>query len=328
LNLRDLQVVKLLGKGTFGTVFLVTDVLKHRFFALKSVSKAKIEAYKIQDNLLLERKILLSLDHVMALKLVKTFKDSKRIYFLTEYVKGQDLFDVIRILNLLTEQSARFYISCIVLVLDYLHERDIIFRDLKPENVLIDMEGYPKLIDFGAGKFISGRTYTIIGTPHYMAPEIILGHGYSHSADLWSLGIMLYEFLYGGVPFGERQDDPSAIYEAILSRKLVYPANIQVSQECKDLIEQLLNRKPISRNAGSSEALRAHGWFRRNDWDKLLGKEISPPFIPNLPDPNIDDFAVIGQNQSIEEVIDREEERNLSPREFSHSLDSNWDEEF
>jgi cGMP-dependent protein kinase len=106
---------------------------------------------------------------------LKSFKDDHRIYFLTEYIKGFDLFDVIRKIGILTNEDSVFYTGCLLLALEYLHERDIAHRDLKPENVMIDEDGYPKLIDFGTSKIIQGRTYSIIGTPTYMAPEMIKG---------------------------------------------------------------------------------------------------------------------------------------------------------
>ena len=120
-----------------------------------------------------------------------------------EYVDGMDLFDVMRVLKILKEADARFYIACLVTILEYLHTRNIIYRDLKPENVMIDNEGYPKLIDFGTARILKNRTYTLVGTPHYMAPEVIMGKGYSLYVDWWSLGVMLYEFLYNRLPYGE-----------------------------------------------------------------------------------------------------------------------------
>lgn len=104
-----------------------------------------------------------------------------------------------------------------------MHERDIIYRDLKPENVMLDEEGYIRLIDFGTAKVVSGRTYTMVGTPHYMAPEVITGKGYTMAADFWSLGVMIYEFLCGVVPFGEEVDEPIEIYEKVLKTRLIYP---------------------------------------------------------------------------------------------------------
>lgn len=110
-----------------------------------------------------------------------------------------------------------------LIVLQYLHERDIIYRDMKPENVMIDTYGYIKMIDFGTATDIKGRTYTLVGTPHYLAPEVIVGKGYTKNADLWSLGICLYELLCGRVPFAEDEDDPYSIYEEILEMHFEYP---------------------------------------------------------------------------------------------------------
>ena len=183
ISLNDLSIVKKIGSGMLGNVFLTIHKTKKTLYALKSIDRRKILSNNIQDSIILERKILQEIDHVCIMKMIKTFKDSKRLYFLLEFINGVDFFEVIRNLNLVNENDSRFYISCIIEILDHLHERDIICRDLKPENILIDDEGYPKLIDFGTANYVNGRTYTIIGTPHYMAPEVITGNGYSLSAD-------------------------------------------------------------------------------------------------------------------------------------------------
>jgi cGMP-dependent protein kinase len=123
-----------------------------------------------------------------------------------------------------------------------LSERNIVHRDLKPENVMIDEMGYPKLIDFGTAKVVEGRTFTIVGTPHYMAPEVISGKGYRLSADIWSIGIMLYEFMCGGVPFGEELEDSFKVYECVLTSKIIYPTSVRKIPQLTSLIDILLNR--------------------------------------------------------------------------------------
>ena len=266
ISLNDLIIVKTLGRGMFGNVFLVARKEQKNLYALKTVDRKKIEKYEIEENLILERKVLLQLDHIFILKLVKTFKDAKRVYFLTEFVKGMDLFDVLRELNLVTDRDAKFYVACMILILEHLHERDIIYRDLKPENIMVDEEGYLKLIDFGTSKNVNGRTFTIVGTPHYMAPEVIVGKGYGVSADYWSLGVILYEFLCGGVPFGESEEDPYAIYEKVLERKLVYPNFVDQRLPAKPFIEQLLNKNPSLRTGGSIDNLKSHIWLSIIDW--------------------------------------------------------------
>lgn len=270
ITLDDLLIVKLIGKGMFGNVFLAAHKRKKTLFALKTVERNKIEKYEIQENLILERKVLLQLDHIFILKLVKTFKDPNRVYFLTEFVKGMDLFDVLRELNLVSNSDSKFYVAILILILEHLHDRDIIYRDLKPENVMVDQDGYLKLIDFGTAKIVEGRTYTVVGTPHYMAPEVILGKGYGVTADYWSLGVMIFEFICGGVPFGENEQDPYVIYEKVLERKLVYPNFIEQRMPAKPFIEQLLNKNHSMRTGGGVENLKAHPWLNNIIWVRCM----------------------------------------------------------
>jgi cGMP-dependent protein kinase len=249
---------------------------------LKSIDRCKIDNKKIQQSLILERKILMQLDHSFILKLVKTFKDTKRVYFLTEYVRGQDLFDVIRKIGLLSNEDSLFYTACLLLIFEHLHERDIVYRDLKPENVMIDEEGYPKLIDFGTAKIVQGRTFTMIGTPHYMAPEVILGKGYGISVDYWSIGIILYEFMCGGVPFGENECDNYNIYEKILQGKLFYPDYAEITENAKQMIEQFLSKNPAMRVGGGVENLKKHPWFQGLDWEAIWDRTAEAPHRPEI----------------------------------------------
>lgn len=288
IGFANLVIVKTLGKGMFGNVFLTVNPEKGTFYALKTVSRRKIETFEIEANVLLERRMLLQIDHPLIVKLIKTFQDSKRLYFLLEFVKGQDLFDVLRVMGLLNDADARFYVACLVLIMEHLHERDIIYRDLKPENVMIDEEGFPKLIDFGTAKIIQNRTYTIVGTPHYMAPEVIRGKGYGLLADIYSIGIVLFEFVCGNVPFGEDEEDPYAVYEKVLQHRLVFPHFLDPRLPSRPLIEQLLNSNPALRLGGSLDRLKTHRWFQGLDWvlyrqDQLLSRQARPPYVPPTP---------------------------------------------
>ena len=331
ISLKDLVIVKILGKGMFGNVFLVADKIKTRLYALKTVSRKKIERYEIQENLILERKIMLQLDHMLILKLVRTFKDARRVYFLTEFVKGLDLFDVLRQLNLVSDMDSKFYTGCLIMMFEHLHERDIIYRDLKPENVMVDEDGYPKLIDFGIAKIVRERTYTVVGTPHYMAPEVIIGKGYGLSADYWSIGIMLYEFMYGGVPFGEEEEDPYIIYEKVIEGKLVYPNFIDSKELPKSMIEQLLSKSPAMRTGGSGGSLKNHPWFIGFDWEALFNRQIDSPYKPKIPDLSREIQVALKLCKDINEIILKEEALDdpaISKTRKSLRIDENWDQEF
>ena len=330
INLRDLVAVKVLGKGMFGNVFLVSDKNRNRLYALKTVSRRKIERYEIQENLILERKILLQLDHFLILKLVRTFKDQRRIYFLTEFVRGLDLFDVLRQLNLVSDRDAKFYTACMILMFEHLHERDIIYRDLKPENVMVDDDGYPKLIDFGIAKIVQGRTYTVVGTPHYMAPEVIIGKGYGLQADFWSIGVILYEFVCGGVPFGEEEEDPYVIYEKVIERKLVYPSFVDPRMPCKPMIEQLLSKNPAMRTGGSVNNLKSHPWFHGFNWDGLVNRQLPTPYKPRLPDLTREIQSALKAARDVNEVITKEEasDEPAGKARRPNNVPENWDQDF
>lgn len=322
VSLEDLTLVKLLGKGMFGSVFLGHNYIKKISYALKSVHRSKIAEFNISTNLLLERKILMLIDHPFIVKLVKTFKDSQRVYFLMELVQGMDLFDVIRQFPVMDEEKSLFYIACLVLIIEHLHERNIIYRDLKPENIMVDEDGYAKLIDFGTAKILEGRTNTVVGTAHYMAPEIIKATGYSLEADLWSLGIMLFEFVCNGVPYGEGESDPFRVYNLILESRLTFPAFAQ-NLPCKPLIEKLLNPNPALR--GNYESLKKHSCFSRFNWDDLLNKSINAPFKPPIQSHKKD--IEKGRNgESFEAVVSKFEDIGRETRVKEQK--SNWDLEF
>ncbi|CAG9321736.1 unnamed protein product [Blepharisma stoltei] len=331
IMLDQLVMIKPLGKGMFGNVYLMTHKEKGAFYAMKTVPRSKIVAYNIHESLVLERKILLQLDHTMIVKLVKTFKDSKRIYFLMEYVRGIDLFDVLRQLGLLKEDDARFYTACLVVILEYLHKRDIIYRDLKPENIMIDEEGYPKLIDFGIAKIVNGRSYTTVGTPHYMAPEVIMGNGYNSAVDWWSLGIMIYEFVFGTVPFGENEEDTYKVYERVIEHNLIFPTNIKHTTHLKSIITQLLSVKGASRTGGSISKLKKHKFLAGFKWEVMFSRGISPPYVPKLRSLTSEAAKAFKSKKNFLDTILRDEisvETPIHAGKSKSSVPMNWDIEF
>lgn len=283
----NLLIVKHLGTGVLGNVFLAYTKNTKRKYALKTVLRSKISAYNVNENLIMERNVMLQISHPLIIKLVKTFKDPFRVYFLMEYIQGVELYDALKELNLLSNESSKFYIGSILLMLEYLHGKNILYRDLKPENVMIDHEGYPKLIDFGASKVSSERTFTVIGTPHYIAPEVIKGAGYDFSCDLWSLGVMLYEFLIGKLPFGDEEEDLFKIYEAILTGKFSFPKKFEQIQ-ARPFIEILLNLEVGMRK--NAQNLQKEKWFVGMNWEYLIGKRLKPPYIPKVNCERIDQY--------------------------------------
>ena len=217
VQLTDLVYYLKLGSGSYGNVSLVKNTKKNYFYAIKNISCKQILYTQLHQNLELERNILSKIDHPFIVKLVKTMKDKNYVYFLMDYIKGKELFDVIRDIGLLNKYQTQFYGASIMLAVQYLHQRKFIYRDIKPENIMVLENGYIKLIDFGTAKEITDKTKTIIGTPHYMAPEVILGEGYSFKVDFWSIGICMYEFMCGGVPFGENHEEAMDVYISIIN---------------------------------------------------------------------------------------------------------------
>lgn len=327
ITLNDLIPVKCIGKGMYGNVFLCLHKDKKVLYALKSVTRQKIEAYEIYENMLLEKNILMTLDHLMIVKLVKTFKDNLRVYFLMEFIKGIDLFDLQGKLTVLSVEDAKFYSASLVLILEFLHSNDIIYRDLKPENIIIDDEGYVKLVDFGSSKIVKGKTYTTLGSPHYMAPEIMLGTGYTNSVDWWSLGILLFEWLEGNVPFGGDEEDPVAVYKKVVEHNLVFFHVI--TQDTKSIISQFLSVKPGARNSGNLQKLKKNPFFSEAKWEQILSRQFKPKYTPKVYDPAAEISRALIARKVLKEFINREESQDGIFRQNSKPVvNYNWDINF
>ena len=180
-------------------------------------------------------------------------------------------------------ELCQFYLSILLIILDYLNKKKICHRDLKPENISIDQKGYLKVLDFGASVEINNCTYTITGTPHYMAPEVLLGCGYSYSCDYWSVGIILFYCYYNYFPFGMNPKDAMDIYKETIANDLVFP---QPHNEKDSIINQITNDLLIKKTSARVCSLReakTYEIFKNFNWNKLEDMQIKPPFIPNLP---------------------------------------------
>lgn len=285
IKLEDLIYLETIGKGQFGDVFLVSNKKTKKIYALKTTSKTLIKQKNLQNHIKNEKKVLTSINFPLITKLHKTFQDSHAIYFLLKFILGIDMFDYIRELDLLTNKESKYYIGSILSALHHLHSKDIIYRDLKPENIMINTKGILNLIDFGASKMMSktrNRTFSIIGTPHYMAPEFLKGKGYTYLVDLWALGVCMFEFQCGYLPFGENEEDPFEIYKCVLGQNYEFPYYFLDKEfmEARDLINIFLSRTPERRLNGSYEGLKSHKFFEDLDWDNLVVGKLEPPCFP------------------------------------------------
>ena len=316
IQFSNLKVLGTLGKGSFGFVQLVQDKTNEMTYALKAVSKAQIVQTGQQGHIMSEKKAMMLFDHPFLIKLYATYKDKNRLYFLLEPSLGGELFSVLRERTLFDESTARFYAASVLIAFEYMHSLNIIYRDLKPENLLLDREGFLKVTDFGFAKDItSGRTWTLCGTPDYLAPEIVAGKGHGKGVDWWTLGIFIYEMLASYPPFYD--EDPMKTYAKIMHGAVNYPSHF--SKEAVSLIKKLLQHKPTKRlgvvKGGASE-IKKHPWFRGFDWDALVARKVRPPIVPKIKHnkdlSNFDDYssAEIGE---VEPYVDD---------------GSKWDDEF
>lgn len=219
LELKDLTYINFLGKGKFGNVYKIHDTEKNEY-ALKMtkfVSDDESNHIELNNYIYQEKRILLSIDHPFINKLVKTFKYNDYCIFLQELVEGRSLDSYLSQYKGKRDfYLARFYIATLLIAVDYLNKSNIVHRDIKPSNIIISNNGYLKLIDFGTGKILNNDfTYTVIGTPYYMAPEVFTGKGYNYTCDYWSMGVCMFEIYYGYYPFGNYAYDILDVYRQI-----------------------------------------------------------------------------------------------------------------
>ena len=276
IELKDLDNVKELGSGNFGSVNLVRNKKNKFLYAIKALNLEQIKIESLEECVEVERDVLLKIDHPFIMKMVKYLKNDSYIFFINEYIKGKELWEVIRDIGLLNKEQTQYYGASILLAIDYLHKQKIIYRDIKPENVMVSVKGYIKIIDFGTVKEIQDRTSTIIGTSHYMAPEITKGEGYSFQVDIWSIAICMYEFFCGKLPFGEDYDDPMDIYRAVSQEELTFPSFVK-DEKFMQLMNKMLRKSPTNR-LWKFKQIKEDPYFKDFDWNKLISLSYPPPY--------------------------------------------------
>jgi len=288
VEMEDLEFIRVIGRGGFGIVKMVRHARTGMRYALKCVRKRPIVEKHQKETIINERSILLEVDHPFLVKFVRSFTSPKKVYFLMELVSGGELLDVLYVLGLLNRFQAQFYTGSILLALEFLHSRRIAYLDLKSENCLIDCHGYLKLIDFGIAMRVKGRSFARRGTPMFMAPEMIRNAGYTTVADLWSLGVCLYEFVLGEFPFVHSAVSSEAhIFKEVLESPLTFPDHFVRDPSSEDtiaILRGLLTKDPARRLGAQADGfatIKAHQFFNGLDWDKLTGRELEPPYVPS-----------------------------------------------
>ena len=287
----DFEPLSCLGKGTYGTVLLVKQASTGRLYAQKQFRKASLIVHKrLVEQTKTERNILESINrHPFVVKLYYAFQDHEKLYLILEYAQGGELFTHLATERMFPEDTAAFYMAEMVLALGHLHQTvGVVYRDLKPENCLLDSEGHLLLTDFGLSKVaVDGEDCcrSILGTMEYMAPEVILGQEYGMAVDWWSFGALGYDLLTGSPPF--QANNHAKIQEKILKQKLSLP--YYLSPDAKDLLTRLLRKEPGRRLGGcmprDMQLIKKHRFFRKIDWKALERREVEPPIKPLITDP-------------------------------------------
>ncbi|KAL8539609.1 hypothetical protein ACS0TY_001277 [Phlomoides rotata] len=309
-SIEDFEIIKPISRGAFGRVFLARKRATGDLFAIKVLKKAGMIRKNAVESILAERDILISVRNPFVVRFFYSFTCRENLYLVMEYLNGGDLFSLLRNLGCLEEDNVRVYVAEVVLALEYLHSLNVIHRDLKPDNLLIGPDGHIKLTDFGLSKVglinstddLSGpsalvgddkpkvtlpssqkreqrKKHSVVGTPDYLAPEILLGMGHGATADWWSVGVILFELLVGIPPFNA--EHPQQIFNNIINRDITWPkVPDEMSFEAYDLINKLLIENPVQRlGATGTGEVKRHPFFKDINWSTLARQKAS--FIPS-----------------------------------------------
>jgi len=283
VKVNDFESLKLIGRGSFGKVLLVKYLPTGQVFAMKVLNKSTIIAKGELPHTKAEKSILTKLDCPFLVKLHYSFQTPDKLYFVMDFVNGGELFFHLQKEKVFGNERTRFYCAEILLGLEYLHNQGVVYRDLKPENLLLTSEGHVCMTDFGISKeglhCSDDRTATFCGTPEYLAPEVLKGQKYGKEVDWWSLGTLMFEMLNGLPPF--YAEDVQQMYSKIMKAELKFPR--KVTPEAASLIEGLLEKNPAKR-LSEPQQIKEHPYFNGLDWEKLAKRQLQPPFVPPVKD--------------------------------------------
>ena len=336
IQLKELKRVRILGQGAFGTVWLVThncnmallspstttttSSTKTNVYALKTISKAKIIDAKLDQAVIREKDLLSLLNHPFILSLVASYQDSDNLYLLLPLILGGELYSLLKKMKKhdrgMENNTVAFYAACIFEALKHFHfGHHIAYRDLKLENVLVDEYGYGKIIDLGFAKVVTGKTYTLCGTPEMLAPEIIMSKGHDHAVDYWAFGVIVYELLVGHTPFYQRGSSQIDMFKRIVLVNYTFPDF--VCDSAKSMIEQLLVRQQSHRLGNMANGyidIKEQPWFQESgiNFKDILSQRAKAPWIPKIHDPldssNFEDMSELEHERStIHRPLSRQE---------------------
>uniref|UniRef100_A0A158Q8X1 Protein kinase C n=1 Tax=Elaeophora elaphi TaxID=1147741 RepID=A0A158Q8X1_9BILA len=288
LAIEKFHLISVLGRGHFGKVILAQYKGNGEYYALKVLKKGDVLGRDEVESLMVEKRIFeiaTSRRHPFLVNLFACMQSKEHVFFVMEYSMGGDLMRHIHD-DIFTEDRSCFYAACVLLGLEFLHANNIIYRDLKLDNLLLDREGYVKLADFGLCKEGMGptdRTSTFCGTPEFLAPEVLTENSYTRAIDWWGLGVLIFEMLVGEPPFSG--EDEEEIFDSIVNDDVRYPRFLSI--ESISIMRRLMRKNPEKRlGSGQNDALdvKQQRFFKHVnwDWDKLLNKEIKPKFVPQI----------------------------------------------
>jgi len=286
LTYNDFIPIKLLGRGSFGQVILSRLKINNKLYAMKILDKSLLKVKKQELHTKAERDLMVKIHCPFIVNIKSAFQDEKYLYIVSDFMQGGDMYYHLHQARKFDFNLTQFYISEIILALEYLHKNNMVYRDLKPENILLDSKGHIKLADFGLSKMLNSskdKAFTVCGTLQYLAPEMFTNQGYDKNVDWWALGCLIYEMLTGKLPFPIKRG--MSLNNEIYKSKIQYPRFLD--QDARDLISKLLEvdpKKRLGSGKGGVEKIKKHPFFEEINWKDFWDKKIIPPFKPDLED--------------------------------------------
>lgn len=323
VNLFHFVLLRCVGKGAFGKVRVVQHKQTKELYALKYINKPKCVKMKAVPNIIQERRLLEEVDHPFVVNLRYAFQDDENCFFVLDLMLGGDLRFHLERLGSLSEDTVRFYVAELASAIAFLHEKRIMHRDLKPDNILLDERGHAHITDFNIAVHYSDRRLLtgVAGSMAYMAPEILAKRGYTYPVDWWSLGVCAYELVFGRRPFRGRTN--SALTHSISKDPLRFPENAEekCSKAGMQALKGFLDRDPYKRlscnpQTEGFEEIRRHPWFASIDWEALERKELAPPFVPDNKKANFD------ASHELEELLLEDNPLKAKPRKANRDLNN------